>query len=177
MLQINHSNPILYYKLDPGEWGSSSAATASNSISRVASHESSNLQRFESKANKEGCYIVDKDLYLNLVKQGSYLAAISGHSSVATYCPKKDKTERIKSGIGSKINARITKYTYDEFKLKTMLKAVKSNSLKSIYKNDLKKIESRKLELQQKKMRIYTQITLLLAQNIKFDPSMIDISV
>ncbi len=177
MLSVNSSNPILQYKLDPGEWGSSAPAAASNSISRVASHESSNLGRFESKANKDNCYIVNKSLYLNLTKRGSYLAATSGHSQAAIYCPKKAKQERIKSSIGSKISSKLKKYTYDEYKLKIMLKAAKNDSLKNIYEKDLKKIEARKLTLQQKKMRIYTQVTLLLAQNIKFDPSSIDLSV
>jgi len=177
VLSVNSYNPILQYRLDPGEWGSSSGATAANSVSRVASHESSNLQRFESKAIKDGCYVVGKSLYLNLSKKGEYLAATSGHSSAEIYCPKKAKNEQIKTSINSKINSKIKKYSNDELRLKTLLNVSKDSPMKDIYEKDIKKIEARKLDLQQKKMRLYTQVTLLLAQNIKFDPSTIDISV
>ncbi len=171
------SNPILQYKLDPGEWGSSSGATAANSISRVASHESSNLQRFENKAAKDGCYVVGKDLYLNLAQKGSYLSATSGHSQALTYCPKKEKSEQVKTALGSKIQSKIQQYSSDELKIKSIINSSKNSSLKDIFEDKLKKIESRKLQLQEKKMRLYTQVTLLLAQNIKFDPNTINISI
>ncbi len=177
MVSINTADPILHYKLDPGEWGSSAPATAATSIARVASHESANIQRFENKASKEGCYVIGKDLYLNLNKEGSYLSATSGRSSVITYCPKKDKDKQIKAALGSKIDAKLRRYNEDELRLKIMLNSAKNSPLKSIYEQDLKKIENRKLELEQKKFRLYTEITLLLAQNLQINPSLINIVV
>ncbi len=177
MVSINGDNPILYYKLDPGEWGSSAPATAGESIARVASHESANIQRFENEAAKKGCYVIAKDLYLNLQQRGEYLAATSGRSSVLTYCPRKEKSNEVKAALGSKIDAKLKQYTNDEERIKMLLASSKNSAIKSLYKNDLKKIENRKLELQEKKFRLYTQITLLLAQNLDVNPSLINILI
>ncbi len=174
---MNATDPMLYYKLDPGEWGSSAPATAATSISRVASHESANIQRFEHKAAQKGCYVIGKDLYLNLNKEGSYLAATSGRSSVLTYCPKKEKAKLVKAALGSKINAKLRRYSEDELRLKMMLKSLKNKAEKSLYEQDLKKIRDRKLQLEEAKFRLYTEITLLLAQNLQINPSTININV
>ncbi len=177
MVSIDSSNPILYYKLDPGEWGSSAPASAATSVSRVSSHESSNIERFENKAAKEGCYVIAKDLYLNFNKRGDYLAATSGRSSVETYCPKKEENERVKSDLSSKISSKLKKYIYDELNVKMLLKDSKNATVKSIYESDLKKIEARKMELEQKKFRLYTQVTLLLAQHLNVNPDIINLTV
>jgi hypothetical protein len=58
-----------------------------------------------------------------------------------------------------------------------MLKDSKNTPLKDLYEQDLKKIEARKMELEQKKFRLYTQLTLLLAQHLNIDPSMINLAV
>ncbi len=171
------SNPVLRYKLDPGEWGSDSPASAASSISRVSSHESANIQRFEKKANMDGCYVVGKDLRLNLNREGDFLAATSGHSSVETYCPKKQQDEQIKVKIGSSINAKLEKYSLDKLRIETMLKSSENSTQKEIYKSKLKDIDNKKLTLQQKKFRIYTEITLLFVQNLSVRPSLINLSV
>jgi len=170
-------NPMLYYKLDPGEWGSSAPATAGTSISHVASHESSNILRFESEAAKNGCYIIAKDLFLNLQQNGMYLSATSGKSSVITYCPEREKEQAIKGNLGSRIDRRIQQYTKEQIWLDTLLKALKSKVDKGLLKQKLKSIESRKIELQQKKLRLYTEITLLLAQNLQINPEMLNIDL
>ncbi len=172
------SNPTLYYKLDPGEWGSSAPASAGESVSHVAGHESSNLVRFEAEAAKKGCYVVAKDLYLNLQHSGMYLAATSGKSSVLTYCPKKDKEEQVvKGNIGSEINRKLHQYDREQLQLNTLLKSIKSKAVQGVLKDKLKKIEDKKLELQQKKLRLYTEITLLLAQNLNINPDMLNIDL
>ncbi|AEA33027.1 hypothetical protein [Hippea maritima] len=170
-------NPILHYKLDPGEWGSSAPATAGTSVARVASHESANLQRFESKATKEGCYVVGKDLYLNLQKNGIYLAATSGHSSAITYCPKRAKQQEVNKQLGSLIDGKIRNYENKQVELDTMLKTAKNKADETIYESKLRQIKERKLLLQQKKMRLYTQVTLLFAQNLPIDPSTINVDL
>ncbi len=177
MLSINHSNPILHYKLDPGEWGSSAPASAATSISRVSSHESANIERFENKAAKKGCYVIAKDLYLDFNREGDYLAATSGRSSVETYCPKKEESAKVKANLGSRIDSQLNKYLSDELNIRIMLKSSKSVTIKDVYEQDLKKIEARRMELEQKKFRLYTQLTLLLAQHLDVDPSMINLSV
>ncbi len=177
MVAINSSNPILHYKLDPGEWGSSAPASAATSVSRVSSHESSNIGRFESKAAKEGCYVIAKDLYLDFNKEGNFLAATSGRSKVETYCPKKEENERAKAELSSKISSKLHKYLSDELNVKMLLKDSKNKTVKGMYERDLKKIEARKIELEQKKFRLYTQITLLLLQHLNVNPDMINLTV
>jgi len=178
-MNVNNAalNPILHYKLDPGEWGSSAPATAGTSVAHVASHESSNIMRFESEAAKKGCYVVAKDLYLNLQQDGMYLAATSGRSSVLTYCPKKDKEQVIKGNLGSEINRKIHQYDRKQLELDTLLKTLKGQADKTLIEQKLKSIEDRKLELQQKKLRLYTEITLLLAQNLNVNPDMLNVDL
>ncbi len=171
------SNPILYYKLDPGEWGSSAPATAGTSIAHVSSHESSNILRFESEATKKGCYVVAKDLYLNLQQDGMYLAATSGRSSVLTYCPKKDKEQAVKGNVGSEIDKKIHQYDKKQLELDTLLKTLKGSADKTLIKQKLRSVEDRKIELQQKKLRLYTEITLLLAQNLNVNPEMLNVDL
>ncbi len=178
-MEINSAalNPTLYYKLDPGEWGSSAPATAGTSITRVASHESSNILRFESEAARKGCYVVAKDLYLNLKQDGMYLAATSGRSSVLTYCPKKEKEQTVRGNLGSEIERKIQQFNKKQLELDTLLKSLRSKAEKSVIEQKLKSIENRKLELQQKKLRLYTEITLLLAQNLQINPEMLNVDL
>ncbi len=171
------ANPVLHYKLDPGEWGSSAPATAATSIMRVATHESANIQRFEKEALKKGCYVVAKDLYLNLSQDGMYLAATSGRSEALTYCPRKAKEEHLKGNLGSMLNSKLNQYQKEQLNLDLMVKTAKSDAEKSIYENKLKQIEDRKLRLQQEKLKLYTEITLLLAQNLPINPDMINIDL
>jgi hypothetical protein len=171
------ANPILHYKLDPGEWGSSAPATAGTSIMRVATHESANIQRFEKEALKKGCYVVAKDLYLNLQQDGMYLVATSGRSEVFTYCPRKAKEEQVKGDLGSMLNSKLNQYQREQLNLDLMVKTARNETEKSLYENKLKQIEDRKLKLQQEKLRLYTEVTLLLAQNLPVNPSTISVDL
>ena len=171
------ANPILYYKLDPGEWGSSAPATAGSSVAHVSSHESSNILRFESEAARKGCYVIAKDLYLNLQQDGMYLAATSGRSSVITYCPKKEKEQAIRGNLGSEIDKKIHQYNRKQLELDNLLKTLKGHANKTLIEQKLKSVEDKKLELQQKKLRLYTEITLLLAQNLNVNPNMLNVNL
>lgn len=87
-------DPVLHYKLDPGEWGSSAPSSAALSIGRVSQHEADNISRFKKEALKKGCYVIQTSVSLNISKQGEYLAATSGKSQVIIYCPKKDQSKK-----------------------------------------------------------------------------------
>jgi hypothetical protein len=84
-------DPVLHYKLDPGEWGSSAPSSAALSIGRVSQHEADNIGRFKKEALQKGCYVVQSSVSLNISKQGEYLAATSGKSQAIIYCPNKNK--------------------------------------------------------------------------------------
>ncbi|OSS41363.1 hypothetical protein DESAMIL20_916 [Desulfurella amilsii] len=87
-------DPVLHYKLDPGEWGSSAPSSAALSIGRVSQYEADNISRFKKEALKKGCYVIQTSVSLNISKQGEYLAATSGKSQVIIYCPKKDQSKK-----------------------------------------------------------------------------------
>lgn len=82
-------DPILYYKLDPGEMGLAIPARASESILRVASHELGNIRRFEAEAALEGGVVVYKRVSLDLAFEGSFLAARAGRSEARIIYRKK----------------------------------------------------------------------------------------
>lgn len=81
------SNPILGYKLDPGEPGIPHSAPASRSILRVLSQEISNLIYFKKEALREGGAIIYSNIALDLRKRGSFLAAVAGRTQVFIYTP------------------------------------------------------------------------------------------
>ncbi len=85
------SNPILYYKLDPGEMGIAAPASASQSVLRVASHELGNIHRFEAEAMEKGGIVIYENIYLNRQFVGSFLAARSGESKAYIIFPKHKK--------------------------------------------------------------------------------------
>ncbi|APT75165.1 hypothetical protein XO10_01280 [Marinitoga sp. 1135] len=85
-------NPILGYKLDPGEPGLSTGAPASLSILRVLSQETSNLVRFKAEAAKNGGYIIYSKISLDMEKRGAFLAAVAGKTEVKVAYKKSDDT-------------------------------------------------------------------------------------
>lgn len=93
-------DPILHYKLDPGEWGSSAPSSAAFSIGRVAQHEADNISRFKNEALQKGCYVVQSSVSLNISKEGEYLAATSGKSQAIIYCPKKNNLKNTDNNNG-----------------------------------------------------------------------------
>lgn len=128
-MEVNRNvslNPVLHYKLDPGEWGSSAPSSAALSIGRVSQHEADNISRFKKEAIQKGCYVVQTSVSLNISKEGEYLAATSGKSQAVIYCPKKNKFENGNNNYNNNLSLPLNiydneinqlkdqeKYTYD----------------------------------------------------------------
>ncbi|MGC8789898.1 MAG: hypothetical protein ACP5PO_00075 [Desulfurella sp.] len=137
MINFSNLDPILHYKLDPGEWGSSAPSSAAFSIGRVSTHEADNISRFKKQAIQKGCYVVSSSVSLNISKQGEYLAATSGKSQVIIYCPKKDENKYYKQLVPN-INNQINQ-----------LKEQEKYTNNSVQKDEiLKKIENLKFQKQ-----------------------------
>ncbi len=88
-------NPLIYYKLDPGEPGLATPSLASNSIARVASHEMGNIMRFKKMASDKGGIVVYSFIGLNLKFVGSFLAATAGVSEALIIYPAKKEEKNI----------------------------------------------------------------------------------
>ena len=88
----NAFNPILGYRLDPGEPGLPYSAPASMSILRVLSQEVSNYLAFKKEALQKGGYIIMGGIYLDLQKRGAFLAAVAGKTRVYMYIPGEKNT-------------------------------------------------------------------------------------
>ena len=89
---ISIENPVLGYKLDPGEPGIPYSAPASRSVLRVLSQEISNLIAFKKEALENGGYVIYGRISLDLRKRGSFLAAVAGKTQVYIYYPGKKET-------------------------------------------------------------------------------------
>ena len=89
----NSFNPILGYRLDPGEPGLASSAPASLSVLRVLSQEVSNYLAFKREAIRNGGFVIG-GIHLDLRKRGGFLAAVAGKTQVWVYYPKKEDLER-----------------------------------------------------------------------------------
>lgn len=87
-------NPMLGYKLDPGEPGIPSSAPASRSVLRVLSQELANYMDFKKQAMENGGFIIAGGIFLDLQKRGSFLAAVAGKTKVWMYFPG-DKTNEL----------------------------------------------------------------------------------
>lgn len=166
MPKVSFFNPIPQYRVEPGGRGSTFSSTAS--VSRVFSYEPSDIQRFENQASKKG-YAIYKNLYLNLSQ--------SNRSEITACCPKKAGKGEIKGNINTTINDKLHEYNSKELMMATLLRSVKSKAAQPVYKQELKDIQRKKTALQEKKMRLYTQITLLLVQNLNVDTSTINIDL
>jgi len=88
---VSIENPILGYKLDPGEPGIPYSAPASRSILRVLSQEISNLMAFKKEAVRNGGYVIYGRISLDLRKRGSFLAATAGKTQVYIYYPGREE--------------------------------------------------------------------------------------
>ncbi len=88
------SDPILYYKLDPGEMGIASPSTAMLSVSHVAGHETGNMGRAYAEAAANGGFVVYSAITLDMRKRGLFLAAVAGKTTVEIYYPhgKRNRT-------------------------------------------------------------------------------------
>ncbi|KAF2957057.1 hypothetical protein [Marinitoga sp. 38H-ov] len=90
-MKINLDNPILGYKLDPGEPGIASSSPASLSIIRVLSQETGNLIAFKKQAAVEGGYVIYSKISLDMQKRGAFLAAVAGKTEVKIAYNEKNK--------------------------------------------------------------------------------------
>lgn len=87
-------NPVLGYKLDPGEPGLAYSAPASRSVIRVMSQEISNLVAFKNEALRKGGVVIYSKISLDMQKRGMFLAAVAGKTEVRILIPgEKERTE------------------------------------------------------------------------------------
>jgi hypothetical protein len=100
------NNPVLYYKLDPGEPGLATPTNASQSIAKVAMHEGGNIMRFRKEASEKGGIVVYSYIFLNIKYVGSFLAATSGRSEALIIYPA-EKSKNEKDNNDDKITANI----------------------------------------------------------------------
>lgn len=84
-------NPVMHYKLDPGEFGIPFPARASQSTVRVASQELGNLNRFKMEAMRKGGRVVYSKITLNPQLEGPFMATASGKTEVRIAYPKEEK--------------------------------------------------------------------------------------
>lgn len=87
-------NPLLGYRLDPGEPGLATSAPASLSIIRVLSQETGNLMAFKKEAVQNGGYVVYSKISLDMQKRGAFLAAVAGKTQ-AMIIYKNDGMDKI----------------------------------------------------------------------------------
>jgi len=84
------SNPVLNYKLDPGEPGLSHSSSASRSVLRVLSQEISNWLAFKREAQRNGGVIIQGGIHLDIRKRGSFFAAVAGRTTAWIYYPDRE---------------------------------------------------------------------------------------
>ncbi len=134
-MKINNNrqlqNPVLYYKLDPGEPGLATPTRASQSIAKVAAHEATNIRRFKREAMEKGGYVVYSFIGLNLEQRGAFLAATSGISKALIIIPE-DKNKKNNDSI---INKKINDDSNDKEKLNDQLKINKDDKEKKDQNN------------------------------------------
>jgi predicted metal-dependent hydrolase len=98
-MKINNNlhiqNPVLHYKLDPGEPGLATPSRASQSIARVATHEATNIRRFRREAMEQGGVVVYSFISLHMEKRGAFFAATSGKSSAIVIIPAEEEKKSL----------------------------------------------------------------------------------
>ncbi|GAB6188654.1 hypothetical protein JCM30566_03930 [Marinitoga arctica] len=145
-------NPLLGYKLDPGEPGLPSSSPASLSIMRVLSQETGNLMAFKKDAAQNGGYVVYSKISLNMEKRGSFLAAIAGKTQVMIIYKNKIDDEN-----NNKVSKNVSKNMYRDRKieklkllidkLKKIVKFEKDFDIKKELENKIRFLENRLLML------------------------------
>ncbi len=157
-------DPYMFYKLDPGEWGSASPVPASQSLEKVASHEASNLIRFESEANRKGCYIIMSNIHIDFGKRGIFLAATSGRTTAWIYCPKREEYKQIKDFKLAQLEYKIKQYSNKIDELNKEIKKADNPYEKSLLEIKKDSLKSQKINMEMKKIRLYLQLNLLVIQ-------------
>ncbi|WP_036221517.1 hypothetical protein [Mesoaciditoga lauensis] len=128
--ELNLDNPILYYKLDPGEMGIATPSSAMLSISRVAGHETGNAVRARADAIANGGYVIYSVITLDMRKRGAFLAAVAGKTTVEIYYPHGKNGEKGVKPTGEGNKTSTSAFQSVEMKLKNALRTLK-NMLKS----------------------------------------------
>lgn len=86
-IEIGNDNPILSYKLDPGEMGIATPSNAMLSVEHVAGHETGNAVRACAEAIANGGYVIYSAITLDMRKRGMFLAAVAGKTTVEISYP------------------------------------------------------------------------------------------
>lgn len=81
---LHISNPLISYRLDPGEPGMLRSARASDSAVRVTAQERRNLNRLVSDAYREGRIPVRTSISYDAGFEGAYMAVRGGHTAVTS---------------------------------------------------------------------------------------------
>ncbi|KAF2959783.1 hypothetical protein [Thermotoga sp. 38H-to] len=134
------SNPVLGYKLDPGEPGIPHFAPASRSIMRVLSQEISNLIYFKKEALRKGGMIIYSNIALDLRKRGSFLAAVAGRTQVFIYTPETKSSERTHS-LGSELQNKQQEIERKILELERRLKTETDPLERERLKEDLERLK------------------------------------
>ncbi len=153
--KMSLDNPILYYKLDPGEMGIATPSSAVFSISHVAGHETGNAVRAEAEAVANGGYVIYSAITLDMRKRGAFLAAVAGKTTVEIYYPR-GKSEFLKEKKRS-----TSTLSFQE------IKARLKNSLNTL-KGELKYVKNpaRRAQIQRKISQIENALRMLESGNI-----------
>jgi len=163
--RLEISNPILYYKLDPGEPGLATPARASESVARVASHEIGNIVRFKKETSERGGIIVYSNIFLNMQFAGSFLAATSGLSEVYIIYPAKKNNKEINmpelekdkrnkdfnKGVKSDKDNGKSNEVNDKSKI-SIRDELKNGSIENI-ENKIKELENEKIQMKSKQSK------------------------
>ncbi|WP_052913147.1 MULTISPECIES: hypothetical protein [unclassified Marinitoga] len=152
----NNINPILGYKLDPGEPGIASGAPASMSIIRVLSQETGNLMAFKKEAIQNGGYVIYSKISLDIQKRGAFLAAVAGKTQVMiAYKNKMDNSPKNDDNIIENNPNKLDNKKDDKIKrleelinnLKNYIKTETDPDIKSELENKIKTLENKLLML------------------------------
>jgi flagellin-specific chaperone FliS len=156
-LKINPDivNPLLGYKLDPGEPGIASSAPASLSIIRVLQQETGNLLAFKKEALQNGGYVVYSKISLDMQKRGAFLAAVAGKTQARIIYKDKNSNIKNKENLNNNIDNNDDKNKDQKIKklemlidrLKSYLISEKDNEIKSELENKIKILETQLLLL------------------------------
>jgi hypothetical protein len=92
------SNPVLGFRLDPGEPGVIHSSKASTSTIAVFSQENRNRNRLVAEAVRRGERVIRTDVNLKFTRNGSYVSANSGHTAVKSIKANGDAKKAEKTG-------------------------------------------------------------------------------
>ncbi|WGS65049.1 hypothetical protein [Marinitoga aeolica] len=151
-------NPLLGYRLDPGEPGLANSAPASLSIIRVLSQETGNLMAFKKEAARNGGYVVYSKISLDIQKRGAFLAAVAGKTqAMIIYKNKNSDNEENKNTSNidnnkidnnkNKKEQKIKKLEILIDQLKNYLNSESDPEIKSEIENKIKILENQLIML------------------------------